>query len=214
MVTNRRCAQVVCPAQVALTTAEAFKYQPLVAYSAKLGFALSKPNARKHLATPYFSSLDAATTCARRARHLHVFWRRRNGQRRNRRRESPPTSRHQIVEERGGGGGQVLSLSTIRLASYHTCWPNFQGSFGPSFPSFRQLAAPWAKRYDGRRGPMAADYASRLRSRMFLCASSARCFVAEAVRTRNRNTMVPLFDPVWELPCPLAPLLREARYRQ
>ena len=61
---------------------------------------------------------------------------------------------------------------------------------GPSFPSFRQLAAPWAKSYDGRRGPMAADCASRLKSRMFLGASSPRCFVVEAARTRNPNTMV------------------------
>jgi hypothetical protein len=47
---------------------------------------------------------------------------------------------------------------------------------GASFPSFRRLAAPWAKSYDGRRGPMAA---------------SAGCFVAEAARTRNPKTPPP-----------------------
>ena len=38
--------------------------------------------------------------------------------------------------------------------------------FGPSSPPFRQLAAPWVKRYDGRRGPMAADDASSLKGKM------------------------------------------------
>ena len=204
----------------------AFKYHPLVAYYAKLGFALSKPNGSKHLEAPDFSSLNAAMTCARRTSRLHVFWRRRNGQDQElgARDQGPGirADRNVCPTWQLNLGGPLQTDTELSrnespvagLASYHTRWPNFQGSFGPSFPSFRQLAAPWAKRYDGRRGPMAADYASRLRSRMFLCASSARCFVAEAVRTRNRNTMVPLFDPVWELPCPLAPLLREARYRQ
>ena len=47
--------------------------------------------------------------------------------------------------------------------------------FRPSFPPFRQLAAPWAKSYDGRRGPIA---------------SSTRCFAAAAARARNPKTMV------------------------
>jgi hypothetical protein len=37
---------------------------------------------------------------------------------------------------------------------------------------------------------MAADYASSLKSRMFLGASSTGCFVAEAARARNPKTMV------------------------
>ena len=65
--------------------------------------------------------------------------------------------------------------SVAGRASYHTRWPNFQLIFGPSFPSFRQLAAPWAKSYDGRRGPIA---------------SSTRCFAAAAARARNPKTMV------------------------